>query len=113
MINLDDSSDLGWHVVQEYEAHPLAEDSDDEKKFIGLSFTPTVSSDKRGRLKHAALAPTLRHSLVSLRHKDRGVFNKEEGNRCYVLNLKTLVIGSRTVESGLTRDKMKQLVLVR
>jgi SET domain-containing protein len=27
-------SDLGWRVVQEYEANPLADDSDDEKKLF-------------------------------------------------------------------------------
>jgi len=32
LIKLADSSDSGWRVVQEYEAHPLADDSDDEKK---------------------------------------------------------------------------------
>lgn len=29
---LADSSDAGWRVVMEYEAHPLAENEDDEKK---------------------------------------------------------------------------------
>ena len=32
LIRLADSSDSGWRVVQEYEAHPLADDSDDKKK---------------------------------------------------------------------------------
>ena len=32
LIRLADSSDSGWRVVNEYEAHPLADDSDDEKK---------------------------------------------------------------------------------
>ncbi|XP_053400643.1 uncharacterized protein LOC128557357 [Mercenaria mercenaria] len=31
-IKLADSSEHGWKVVHEYEAHPLADDSDDEKK---------------------------------------------------------------------------------
>ena len=30
LVKLADSSEHGWKVVQEYEAHPLAEDSDDE-----------------------------------------------------------------------------------
>jgi hypothetical protein len=29
-----DSSDLGWRVVQEYEANPLADESNDEKKLF-------------------------------------------------------------------------------
>jgi len=32
LIKLVDSSDSGWRVVREYEAHPLADDSEDEKK---------------------------------------------------------------------------------
>ena len=32
LIKLADSSDSGWRVVREYEAHPLADDSEDEKK---------------------------------------------------------------------------------
>ena len=31
MINLDDSSDLDWKVVQEYQRNPIADDSEDEK----------------------------------------------------------------------------------
>jgi hypothetical protein len=33
-IKIVDSSDLGWRVVPEYEANPLAYDSDDEKKLF-------------------------------------------------------------------------------
>jgi hypothetical protein len=29
LIKLADSAELGWRVVQEYEANPLASDSDD------------------------------------------------------------------------------------
>ncbi|XP_061169559.1 uncharacterized protein LOC133178918 [Saccostrea echinata] len=32
VIKLADSSQLGWRVVQEYEANPIADDSDDEEK---------------------------------------------------------------------------------
>jgi len=32
LIKMADSSELGWRVVQEYEANPLASDSEDEKK---------------------------------------------------------------------------------
>ncbi|XP_062603797.1 uncharacterized protein LOC134265592 [Saccostrea cucullata] len=32
VIKLADSSQLGWRVVQEYQANPIADDSDDEKK---------------------------------------------------------------------------------
>jgi hypothetical protein len=34
IIKIADSSDLGWRVVQEYEANPLADDSEDEKKLL-------------------------------------------------------------------------------
>ena len=32
LIKLADSSELGWKVVQEYESHPLADNSDDAKR---------------------------------------------------------------------------------
>lgn len=32
VIKLADSSQLGWKVVQEYQANPIADDSEDEKK---------------------------------------------------------------------------------
>ena len=31
MIKLDDSSDLDWKVVQEYQRNPIAADSEDQK----------------------------------------------------------------------------------
>jgi hypothetical protein len=34
IIKFADSSDLGWRVVQEYEANPLADDSDDVNNFM-------------------------------------------------------------------------------
>ena len=34
IIKIADSSDLGWRVVQEYEANPLADDSEDERKLL-------------------------------------------------------------------------------
>ena len=34
IIKIADSSDLGWRVVQEYEANPLADDSEDERKLF-------------------------------------------------------------------------------
>ena len=34
IIKIADSSDLGWRVVQEYEANPLADDSEDEIKLL-------------------------------------------------------------------------------
>ncbi|KAL5011007.1 hypothetical protein ScPMuIL_013312 [Solemya velum] len=34
LIKLADSSELGWRVVSEYVANPIAEDSDDEKKIF-------------------------------------------------------------------------------
>ena len=32
IIKIADSSDIGWRVVQEYEAHPLADESRAERK---------------------------------------------------------------------------------
>jgi hypothetical protein len=38
MIKLADSSDSGWRVVKEYEAHPLADNEEDEKKIYRAQF---------------------------------------------------------------------------
>ena len=34
LVKLEDSSELGWQVVQEYESHPLASDEEDEKTHV-------------------------------------------------------------------------------
>lgn len=34
IIQLADSSELGWRLVKEYEANPIASDSDDEKRIF-------------------------------------------------------------------------------
>ena len=52
MIKLADSSELGWRVVQEYEAHPLAEDSDDEKKI----YRAQIHADRKVRKERKAKA---------------------------------------------------------
>ena len=48
LIRLADSSDSGWRVVHEYEAHPLAEDSDDEKKI----YRAQQKADRKLRQEH-------------------------------------------------------------
>ena len=37
IIKIADSSDLGWRVVHEYEANPLADDSKKRKSCLRLS----------------------------------------------------------------------------
>ena len=51
LVKLADSSEHGWKVVQEYEAHPLAEDSDDEKKIYRaqLKADRKVKQERRSR----------------------------------------------------------------
>ena len=44
-IKLADSSEHGWRVVQEYEAHPLAENSNDKKKI----YPAQVQADRKIR----------------------------------------------------------------
>jgi hypothetical protein len=34
LVKIADSSELGWRVVQEYTANPLADDSEDDKKIL-------------------------------------------------------------------------------
>ncbi|XP_060571306.1 uncharacterized protein LOC132729545 [Ruditapes philippinarum] len=56
LIKLADSTDLGWRVVNEYEAHPLAEDSDDEKKIFRaqLHADRKAKQERRARTKRNA-----------------------------------------------------------
>lgn len=51
LVKLADGSEHGWKVVQEYEAHPLAEDSDDEKKIYHaqLKADLKVKQERRSR----------------------------------------------------------------
>jgi hypothetical protein len=43
MIKLDDSSNLDWKVVQEYQRNPIAADSEDEKSENAKMSTRTTS----------------------------------------------------------------------
>ncbi|XP_060561342.1 uncharacterized protein LOC132721105 [Ruditapes philippinarum] len=44
-LKLADSSEHGWRVVQEYESHPLADNSDDEKKI----YKAQIQADRKVR----------------------------------------------------------------
>ena len=49
LVKMADSSELGWKVVKEYVANPLAENSDDEKK-INRAFSAAsrkIKSEKK------------------------------------------------------------------
>ena len=48
LIKLADSSELGWKVVQEYESHPLADDSDDEKRMYRATARATRKMKQDG-----------------------------------------------------------------
>ena len=51
LVKLADSSEHGWKVVQEYEANPLADDSEDEKKIYRAKMKAErkVKQDRRFR----------------------------------------------------------------
>ena len=50
LIKLADSSDMGWKVVKEYEANPLASDSEDEKR-INKAKVRAVKKHKQDQVK--------------------------------------------------------------
>ena len=56
LIKLADSSENGWKVVQEYEAHPLADDSDDERKIYRaeVKANQKVQQERRQRARRFA-----------------------------------------------------------
>ena len=66
LVQLADSSELGWRVVAEYEANPLASDSDDEKRIYKAEARASrkMKADKLRRSKARAL-PYARRSTVS------------------------------------------------
>ena len=71
IIKIADSSDLGWRVVQEYEANPLADDSDDEKKLFKAEARAErkVKAEKSKKTKNEH---TLMQHLQQINlHKDR------------------------------------------
>ena len=57
LIKLADSSELGWRVVTEYEANPLASDSDDEKRMYKAEARASkkikAEKTKKGRTSNA------------------------------------------------------------
>lgn len=57
IIKIADSSELGWRVVQEYEANPLADDSDDEKKLFKAE-TRAERKMKAAKTKKAKMSRT-------------------------------------------------------
>jgi hypothetical protein len=71
IIKIADSSDLGWRVVQEHEANPLADDSDDEKKLFKAEARAErkVKAEKSKKTKNEH---TLMQHLQQINlHKDR------------------------------------------
>ena len=48
-IKVADHSDFGWSTVEHYESHPLAEDSDDEKKLEKAEKEAERAANKRRR----------------------------------------------------------------
>lgn len=57
LVKLADSSESGWRVVQEYEAHPLADGSDDEKKIYRAQMTADRKLKQDRRVKGRRYAP--------------------------------------------------------
>ena len=53
LTRLADESDLGWGIVKEYEANPLASDSEDEKKMYWAEARATkkLKDEKRAQTK--------------------------------------------------------------
>lgn len=49
LIRLADKSELGWKVVQEYETHELASDSEDEKRILKAEARASRKFRERGR----------------------------------------------------------------
>ena len=52
LILLADSSELGWRVVDEYESHEIAENSDDEKKIRRATFQAERKAKVQIKKKH-------------------------------------------------------------
>ena len=49
IIQLADSSELDWRLVKEYEAHPIANDSDDEKRIFKAEVRATRKMNPRNQ----------------------------------------------------------------
>ncbi|XP_060566448.1 inter-alpha-trypsin inhibitor heavy chain H3-like [Ruditapes philippinarum] len=56
-IKLTDSSEHGWNVVNEYEAHPLADNSDDEKKIYKAQMQAERKVQRERRTRSRRYAP--------------------------------------------------------
>jgi hypothetical protein len=64
MIKLADSSDSGWRVVKEYEAHPLADDEEDEKKIYRAQFKADKKLRQERRQRSFRFSPYGRRSFI-------------------------------------------------
>ena len=97
-IKLADSSEHGWKVVQEYEANPLADDSDDEKRISRAHYHADrrVRQERRDRQKRITpYQQSARRQLERLRWALRVILHVEQG---LVSVVGKPAIGSRSAE---------------
>ena len=66
VIRLADSSDLGWSVVKEYQANPLASDSEDEKRMMKAEARASRKLKQR-RFEKARRMPNRYQRILHLR----------------------------------------------
>ena len=90
LVKLADGSEHGWKVIQEYEAHPLAEDSDDEKKIYRAQLKADLKVKQERRSRSRRFTPygtpvTASTTIATATQPDnRFQSNKKPGNcfRC-------------------------------
>ncbi|XP_060591296.1 uncharacterized protein LOC132746234 [Ruditapes philippinarum] len=70
LIRLADSSDLGWRLVTEYEANPLADDSDDERRMLKAETRASrkLKAEKQKKSRSAHTAPYRKPSSTFTGH---------------------------------------------
>ena len=58
LIRIADEAEMGWKVVQEYDAHPLADDSEDEKRL----YRAESRVNRKSKAEKAKRRPTRRYN---------------------------------------------------
>ena len=63
LIRIADEAEMGWKVVQEYDAHPLADDSEDEKRL----YRAESRANRKAKAEKAKQRPTRRYIHIDRR----------------------------------------------
>ena len=108
LIKLADSSELGWKVVQEYESHPLADDSDDEKRMYRATARATRKMKQdRARFQRRPRPYSIQSSIVNSTPANQSITTQPMSKRSmlFVWSIRSLAGRLSKTDGGVDRQK--------